>query len=248
MKNTLWVFGDSFSEDTRCLPHDNTSGRMKYINEYLNGIHYKSWSYLLSEKLNMNYENRAASCGHEFTFMQKGNGNDSIFANISYNCDKFKKNDIVFIGLTDICRIPWTYDNSVFMIMPNMYPSTHSKEFFDEILIEKDNPFYYEQLIYNLDLVNCLAKNIGFKLIVWSWNGIPEDFSIKNNLKRDYFIYTLIKNFESSKIWNYMHEYGGTSISQETNDKIIDSHYSEKGEIAQSKIFLDLLNKFGYIN
>ena len=240
--STLWVFGDSFSEDTQCLPIDNTSGRIRYINQYLNGNYYKPWSFLLSKKLGMKLENRAAACGHDFPFMGRGNGNDSILANISYNCDKFKKNDIVFVGLTDMCRTPWTHDDSVFMILPNMYPEIDSKEFFDKILIQKDSPFYYEQIIYNLDLISCLAKNVGFKLYVWSWNGLHEQFLIKNNLKRDYFIYTSIENFDPNKIWTYNHKYGGRSISTATNDEIIDSHYCERGEYAQYKVFLDLLN------
>ena len=247
MKSSLWVFGDSFSEDVLCLPDNDNSGRIKYVNKYLNGEYYKPWSYLLSQELNLEYKNRAAACGHRFTFMAKGNGNDSILANVAYNSNEFKKNDVVFVGLTDIGRFPWYVNDTCYVVLPNLYPDTDSNEFFDKILLQRNSPFYYEQIIYNLDLVYSLAKSIGFKLYVWSWNGMFEKFIIDNNIPREYFIYlNLDDKFNGINIHHYIREFGGTSISTETDDDIQDSHYSVNGEIAQYKLFSNILSKINH--
>ena len=54
---TLWVFGDSFSEDVNNDISVHNGEVDKYIKKYLNGIPYEIWSGILAKKLGFKYKN-----------------------------------------------------------------------------------------------------------------------------------------------------------------------------------------------
>lgn len=244
MKNTLWVFGDSFSEDPRGLPPN--SSRIQYVNQYLDGKFYNTWSYYLAKKLNLKLVNKAANGGDDFFYMSKGNDNTSIFSNLANQSNLFKKGDYVFIGLTSVFRFPWVEPSgTVSVVMPNLYPDSEEKEFFDKLLVEKDSDFYREEIFYRIKLLESFAKSVGFKLYVWSWNGEYETFLVDNNLKSDSFLLTKIENYSPMAITEYLRMRGcsNSSIAQQTNGKINDCHFSNNGEYEVYKLFLELINK-----
>ena len=235
--NNLWIFGDSFSEDVKNIPLKNC-GRWEYINKYLNGNPYKSWGELLAEKLGLTYRNHAASGGYNFSHMGFGNSNDYIIANSSYYSKYFKKDDIVIIGLTSIHRFSWIIDEGPFMVLPNLYPPNVDTNILDSILVQRENNFYYEQIITQLLLLKSLSKSIGFKLFFWSWEGEFEKFIQKNKLPQDNWI--LMKRTPPEYHW-LLDPNKSLTIYSKTNGEIHDYHNSKEGELAHSKLFFELI-------
>ena len=240
--NNIWVFGDSFSEDVRNVPH-RAAGRWEYINQYLNGIPYDSWSTLLSSKLGYNLFNKAANGGNHFDYMGSGNSNQALFNNLYFFSSQFKKNDIVILGFTDIVRFEWVIeDGTSYSVLPNLYPPMQNKNLkivFDETLIQRNNDYYYEELINKCNILDSLSKSVGFKVIYWSWNNGPERFILKNNLSKENWI---LLYEEPNSYDELIRKYGGNNIKLITNGLIDDSHLSDLGEIAQYKLFIDRIN------
>ncbi len=103
--NNLWIFGDSFS--STCFPHERSDNMKNYLNT-IDSVDIKSWSELLSEKLNYDLKN----------FAKGGNSNYQIFQDFCDQSHLIKENDIVVIGWGLIQKFRISQNNKFINISP----------------------------------------------------------------------------------------------------------------------------------
>jgi len=227
MKNKLFIFGCSHSAKFK------DSGITTDYETHLNGWPL-SWSEILSDNLNLELRNLARG----------GRSNDSIFDDFCNESDNIKKGDVVIIG--------WSYLNR-FRIWSTKYNPTRwidvsvadfetikeatgfSKRTVEEICLSRDNQLY-ETEIHNrekLILDYLKLKNVN----VFLWNG-GSPFENNDNYLLEKFEENLSETFE---IW--FRKNGGSTITEETQGKIIDNHLGKHGNILQAELFYDEILK-----
>jgi hypothetical protein len=153
--NTLWTFGDSFTEGDGCRNNDNYN-----INYFKEGD--KIWQVWLSELLNSNLKN----CG------VGGYSNDMILDSIINNWKDIKKGDIVFIGFTYSHRFDVPIDNKFQSIVHDFSEKNNnltSDEF--ETLVNfqyyfADNILYKNRQIKRFEWIKNLLEKKSCKLVV----------------------------------------------------------------------------------
>jgi hypothetical protein len=157
----IYVFGDSFSEDT------TKETRSSYIDRYFNykGRKIKFYTELLSEKLNQPIKN----------FSRGGMCNDFMFLEFMKNYKDIKSNDIVIFGWANVQRF----------LMPNngiWFSNLHgfkilSQNTQDEIRIMMSDPLFTKKQLEIIDFIdNCLSNDI--PTIHWTWSTIPHKESL----------------------------------------------------------------------
>lgn len=157
----IYIFGDSFSEDTK-NPKKST-----YIDRYFEykGRRTKFYTELLSEKFNQPMKN----------FSRGGMGNDYIFLEFMKNYKKITNGDIVIFGWADIQRI----------LVPNKdtwYSNLHgfnilSKSTQDEIRVMRMDPLFTKRQLEIIEFIdNCLSDDI--TVIHWTWATVPHKHSL----------------------------------------------------------------------
>ena len=186
----------------------------------------KSWSEILSEKLNMTLVNKARG----------GFGNDAIFDEFCMVSDKIKKNDIVIIGWSYLnrFRVPrffnniWEWNNiSVFSDISEL-----SKKTIEEIGVSRDCILYETEIHNREKLIREYSKLKGFKVYFWN-AAFPlenEDGYLLQNIEKETYLDTFI---------TFVSRLGGQQIIEETNGIVDDSHFGEKGHIIQANLFYD---------
>ena len=97
---TVWVFGDSFSQD---FEKNDIESFKQYRN--FKGYNPKSWGKLISEELGYEYKN----------FAQGGWDNYSILQSFCENITEIKPNDLVFVGWAPEIRIRLMSENGQWM-------------------------------------------------------------------------------------------------------------------------------------
>ena len=157
----IYVFGDSFSEDT------TKETKSSYIDRYFNynGRKIKFYTELLSEKLNHPIKN----------FSRGGMCNDFMFLEFMKNFNNIKSNDIVVFGWANIQRflIP---NNG--MWFSNLYGFKNlSQETQDEIRIMRSDPLFVQRQLEIIDFINnSLSDDI--TTIHWTWSTIHHKNSL----------------------------------------------------------------------
>ena len=215
----LWVFGDNNS----AIFGKTKERRFKYYKEYRGGIFPKSWSELLSKELGVELKNMAVS----------GQSNYDIFDMFCRCVEQIQKDDIVMIGWGYIQRFRLVDEttNSFVTIRPNQFKPEHINNpillngidinVIDSILINRNNTHWANE-VYNWEtIINLLAKIIGFRIIYWTFD---------SNLNKPYYIST--NNFREDLI-----KRGAEDITWETNGKLIDDNFGEKGHLTQFNYF-----------
>lgn len=227
-KPTVWAFGDSFSEEVTSIPKENA--RWDYVNEFLNGVPYKTWIQLLSEKLKYNYKNRAANGGHFFEKLGGGNSNDHMFLNVCESSSDFKKGDLVFIGFTHPGRFQ-TYieeTKSIRSVHINQeYGNLDDVEFYNKIYHIRTSPYYVNEILQRFKLLETLSNVVGFKIFYWDWTDMF--LELEPELDKSNWIFprmdgkysTFNKFFKENLV-------GENTIYLETDKKIIDHHWGKK--------------------
>jgi hypothetical protein len=167
MKNTLWIFGDSTSDEfTPKNLNDNFDFRTKYYN--YKGFTPKVFGQIISETLNLNYKNNSG----------QGFCNDSIFQTICDVSDQIKKEDILIINWTSITRFRMISKINVWThIVPNFNVDTKlfnniSNNTINEILINRDNDLYVNDVNSKIKLI----KNAYKDNIVINWTPFIHKF------------------------------------------------------------------------
>lgn len=223
--NTLWAFGDSFTQ-SYIPPADR--GR-NWRNDYIEwkGYNTKVYSEFIAEKLNFKLVNKGVG----------GCDNSYIFEEFCKVAGEIQKDDIVIFGWTDIHRFRFFNDeNKVGFFNVNVLDKEggpiFSQEFFnsldflsirtiEEILINRDSKMFLHELCNWINLINLFLKDIN--VIHWSWD--------RNN--------NFCKNITISTRYE--------RIIDETKGSIIDYHWSENGQKLFSEHLLKKITKNNFI-
>ena len=157
----IYVFGDSFSEDTK------KETKSSYIDRYFKykGREVKFYTELLSEKLNQPITN----------FSRGGMCNDYMFLEFMKNYKDIKSNDIVIFGWSNIQRILIPNNGMWFSNLHGF--KTLSQNTQDEIRIMRSDPLFVQRQLEIIDFINnCLSSDI--TTIHWTWSTIPHKNSL----------------------------------------------------------------------
>jgi hypothetical protein len=149
-----------------------------------------------------------------------GSDNYTIFETFCKNVNKFEENDIVIIGWSDIGRFRLCNINGRWTsIVPNFLNDITnidnlSQNTVNEILVNRTSDVYIDEVN---NWINVIKKSLnGIKLINWS--------TFNQGKINGYFI----NNIEL--------------IFNETNGKVNDSHFSEKGQRTVAETIIKLIN------
>ena len=236
----LYSIGCSFTEDFEPFYNDiKYSLRSEYMYNFLGGRIPKSWTELLADKLNIQHKvYGAVNC--DLTYPIKlGNTNSSIFYNFCRITNDIQQNDIVIIQWTFLERFLWYEKNTdlIVNVLPNQYPNVElSKDFFDQIIFNKSNSLWYEEIRNYEKIINELAKAKGFEVYFWSIDDKYYEYFadyITNN--KQYFLSDLIK--KPYYFLNIVKSHGAKTIDDETNGLIKDSHFGEIGHQVIANLF-----------
>jgi hypothetical protein len=157
----IYVFGDSFSEDTK------KETKSSYIDRYFKykGREIKFYTELLSEKLNQPITN----------FSRGGMGNDFMFLEFMKNYKDIKSNDIVIFGWSSIQRILIPNNGMWFSNLHGF--KTLSQNTQDEIRIMRSDPMFIQRQHEIINFIDdCLSNDV--TTIHWTWSTIPHKNSL----------------------------------------------------------------------
>ena len=150
--NTLWTFGDSFTEGHGCRMED------EYYKNYWKSED-KIWPVYLSELLDANLIN----CG------VGGISNDMILDSMIDNWSEIKENDYVFIGVTYPHRFDVPINNKLHSIVHDFKDANLKKEEIETIInfqhYFSDNILYKNRQYKRLNWVKELLISKGCKLV-----------------------------------------------------------------------------------
>ena len=216
--NTLWAFGDSFTES-----YNPEQTVVHWRHEYMNwkGYIIKVYPELIAEKLNLKLVNKAIG----------GCDNSHIFEEFCKVCNKIKKEDIVIFGWTNQqrFRLPnkrkeWAFFNPQASNLNGFFAHKSlntfdylSEKTIQEILLIRDSNKCIDELCSWINLINCFLKDVN--VIHWSWD-------LRNNMCGRILI---SKQYEK--------------IKDETNDVVSDGHWSENGQKEFSEYLINKLIK-----
>jgi len=219
--NKLWIFGDNAS----AIFGKTKERRFKYYKEYRNGIFPKTWSELLSKELGYDLRNMAVS----------GQSNYDIFDMFCKCINKIQKDDIVIMGWGYVQRFRLVdkSTNSFVTIRQNQLeperidnPSLLNGvniDVINSILNNRSNSEWINE-VYNWEsVINLLSKLIGFKIVYWTFD---------STLNKSHYIST--NDFRMDLV-----QRGAEDITLETNGKLIDDNFGERGHLIQFNYFLN---------
>jgi hypothetical protein len=229
---TIWIFGDSFSTN---FDHSNLHENQKKYMEYIGVNEIKTWPTLLADKLGCELKNLARG----------GDSNYQIFQDICDNCHKIKEEDIVIVGWGLITKFRISYNNQFVNVHPQggvKDYGTLSKETLQEILNNrlKNDRYagkrdrYAEEVNLWEKVISVLAKNKKFNVYFWNSEEDrliycePNEFKNKMNY---------LCKYSNEPLIHYLRKKGCTSMEEETNGLVSDSHFGIQGHIKQSEIF-----------
>lgn len=229
MKNTLHIFGCSFSQ----LLTENT------FNAYYNWRYPNiplTWSEILSDKLKLNLNNTASS----------GASNDIILQEFSKNIEKIKRGDVVIFEWSFIERFSWETEYGV--LHGKMYNSDTllQKNCAESISINRTGDTFKLQIIDYMKMVDVLSNEIGFKLWYWFANQDMYKF-INTNDKKYLLVDEIMKNnlpFYQRNTFSVVYERGGCDIRTETNGEVNDGHFGEEAHKIKAQLFFDHIKKY----
>jgi hypothetical protein len=205
-KKTLWVFGDSNSAYFDVI--------YPYAKQYLDykGYAIKIYGEIIAEGLGMEHINKAIP----------GSDNYSIFQSFCDNVEKIQKGDVVVIGWSAVLRFRLVTDeptNKWLPLIPNWDNNMDGFEFIsqqtiDEILVNRADINYSNEVNSWITLINHILKLKGVKVCNWS------------------LFYDKLDALE----FDFMQP--GYTIYSETNGKIVDYHLAELGHEELAKYIL----------
>lgn len=219
MRNKLWVFGCSMSNKNQ--PKD----RLDYVN--WKGYVIKTWSELLSEKLNFELRNYGIS----------GASNITIMHEFSKYSNEMHENDIVIINWTEITRFRVASKDKWLNVLVQHINHPDLK---DELKVLNDNDISQQTI---MDITNNRNNDLYLDELD-SWYNLIKVFCNKSKIKlffwglMTYRPYMLkYKNFELQEY--IVNHYG--RIMEETKGEVMDGHFSEIAHKECSDIFFNLI-------
>jgi hypothetical protein len=222
--SNLWIFGDNSS----AIFGETKERRYYYYNQYRKGKFPKTWSELLSEKLNLHLKNYAIG----------GQSNYDIFEWFCKLSTSIKKDDVVIIGWSAIenFRLVNRENGEFITIRPKALKHVNEIGFLDginlttidEIHNNRINETWNIELFNWENLINLLSKTIGFKIYYWT-------FDIKTH--KPYYIGGKVSN-----LYEHLKTIGAETITVETNNQLTDNQFGEIGQRIQYEYFLKHIN------
>lgn len=247
--STLFTFGCSFTEDfTHFVDMDGLKyiTRTEYIHKFCEGNPPDTWTDVLGKLLKYNTINLGALNASESDLIPtfSGNSNESIFNNFCHVVNHINHGDIVIIQWSFIERFQWADESykRMITILPNQYPNNKS-DIFDEIVINKSHDLWIDELFIKEKLINECANAKGFKVFYWSIDDkiYKRKYDVIKN-KNNYLF--LNKLTGKNSILDLIYENGGKSITFETNNEIVDSHFGKSAhKVLGELIYNDIRNK-----
>ncbi len=205
LKQTLWVFGDSYSEG-----FDSLSMKYKSFEEYVNYKGYVPKNYIDLLETDFGYKVKNKS--------KAGVSNATILKQFIDSSDKIGKEDVIIVNWTSIARFRTASIDGDFwdiVTTENVEPveGLLSQTTLEEMKINRihKNVFYNEILEY-IKIIKKICPNN--HIVFWTWD-FPYEVSGNETLDELRNILTPIKQFET--------------IITETGSVINDHHYSENG-------------------
>lgn len=234
--STLYTFGCSFTEDYK----DSYPPYLEYKN-FKGGTYPKVWSTLLSEKLNYELVNEGRG----------GSGNQHIFTSLCKSAHQFKKGDIVIVQWSFMER--YRFSDAFGIDWVHLGPSDPkyignemiiSRECQDFICINRTLDPYKQELYDYENLIDSLAKSVGFEVFYWTilnnliYNRPKEILNQKKYLLND----KIRDQFDNT--FSIVLKNGGQWIKEETNWVIDDGHMGEKGHQVQAELFYEYIMSY----
>jgi hypothetical protein len=212
----LYVFGCSHS-----ALYSNglvTTPDMEKYYEYRGGNFPPTWSELLARSLKLELVNTA----------KWGSDNYRIFETFCNKVDEIEDSDTVVIGWSGISRFSLYSEKYGILSSVNAWTTgtdieftNISKQTVNEVLVNRDNPEWLEEVYSWMKVIDKLSKLVGFKLYFWSFFDEFSELCIVHDLLK----------------------LGGEHIITETKGQVTDYHFGEKGHIVQSDYILNILKK-----
>ena len=231
---TLWIFGDSFSSN---FDYENLHENHKKYMEIKNVNSIPTWSTILSSKLNCEVKN----------FARGGNSNYEIFQNFCDNCHLINENDIVIIGWALIVKFRISENQKFLNIDKNsnrdygMVSKETIKEIIDNRLkiVESKRDRWSEEIYIWENAIRTLSKHKNFRTYFWTAEEPRLIYNQNEEFKKG-------KNYLCSEsnemLLSYLNKLGCTSMSEETNGIVGDSHFGIDGHIKQAEIFYNSIS------
>jgi hypothetical protein len=219
------------------------------------------WIDLLGEKLKMEVLN----------FGEGGLGNDEIFFRICEQSKNFKSGDLVLIYWSYMERFRWasketlpdgnvrmsdTKPNEIHRYWKRLSSHPQDGEHINEqtrkdIVLNRSNPMYHEIVYTYENIIDALAKSVGFDVFYWSTENeliynLPEELLYN----KKYILHDIIKYTRDSyrnvggDFFKTIIDNGGQTIFEETKRKISDFHLGGSGHRVQFELFYEYLTRF----
>lgn len=207
---TLWTFGDSFTSGDGCVETlPIRDGDLKYYNEYKK-LDSDIWPNILGKTIGFNVKNIGKS----------GASNDYILDSIIDNFDMIESNDVVIIQKTFYQRFDVPNLNS------NEFHTQYGESLYLNAIDLKQNPYHKDKLEIETIL------NYG---VLFSDNKL---FKERQDKRFEFIKTQLNTKIDKILIWDVLDfAYGKIeTISQHTEGKIKDYHFSYNGHRAFSEL------------
>jgi hypothetical protein len=244
----LWTFGCSFTAEYNPIdglyyPFENQYDKYR---TYRGGTLPDVWPELLGKKLNYQTVNCAIGGSSNYTIFNQ-------FINVS---DLIKKDDILIFGWTSMLRFQSVHlkDKIQINLLPNAtnYEDVgFSKNTLDEILVNRSNLVWVNEVLSWIKIINEIVKFKGCE--VYYWTSDDTIFKTKDKFIDEKFIVVNDPNYDNLSMLGYLNlsiHYGNkltARIVEETNGEIADDHMGELGHLKQCNYFYDHIIKHSKI-
>jgi hypothetical protein len=233
MKNTLYVFGCSFSE---IFTKDNYESYYNYKNKKLP----KTWSEILAKNLNLNLKNYAKG----------GNCNEVILQSFAQNLNSFKENDIVIFQWSFPERFSWIDDDkNLIGTSWSGWKNTLDEKTANKIATTRSFDVYKNQILDFQKFIEELSKFKKFQ--VWFWHADASLHKLIDTNDMRYLIINKImkdnKPYFLKTTFDVVYELGGCDIETETNGLIKDNHFGESAHQIKADLFFDHIKKYEHL-
>jgi len=210
----LYVFGCSYSALHNI--HLLNDPSLKRYYEYRGGTFPPVWSEILAEKLGLELVNTA----------EWGLDNYSIFENFCKLSDQINSEDVVIIGWSQTFRFRLYSETlnrlsslNVWKTNENHQFSNISQQTIDEVLVNRDNSLWVDEVYNWMNIINRLSKLVNFKLLHWSF----------------------FTEFPKMYLINKLLDLGAEYITHETNGEVNNEHFGEIGHQVQAEYFKNII-------
>ena len=246
--NKLWTFGCSFTAEYNPIdglyyPYENQYDKYR---TYRGGTLPDVWPELLGKKINYQTVNCAIG----------GSSNYTIFNQFIDVCDLIKKDDILIFGWTSMLRFQSVHlkNNVQVNLLPNAnnYEDVgFSKNTLDEILFNRSNLVWVNEVLGWIKVINQIARDRGCE--VYHWTSDDTIFKSSDKFIDEKFIVVNDPDYDNLGMLAYLNVplNGGNVLTarivEETNGEINDEHMGEFGHIIQSNYFYNHIIKHSKI-